>query len=126
MVEFHSITCFEQFGCQPNWRRVLGQGRFGMLRFGDFDAALVHWGSGVICETGALQAAVIPAKAGIHSADLGKCAVHGLDSRFRGNDRRFVRDDIPNDTTTRIGDAFLTRLPTVSPATLRPGKERFN
>jgi len=58
-------------------------------------------GSGVICETGALQAAVIPAKAGIHSANLGKCAVHGLDSRFRGNDRRFVRDDIPNDTTTK-------------------------
>jgi hypothetical protein len=57
-------------------------------------------GSGVICETQALQAAVIPAKAGIHSASLGKCAVHALDSRFRGNDRRFVRDDIPNDTTT--------------------------
>ena len=43
-------------------------------------------GIGVICETRALQAAVIPAKAGIHSANLWKCAVHGLDSRFRGND----------------------------------------
>ena len=60
-------------------------------------------GSGVICETRALQAAVIPAKAGIHSANLQKCAVHGLDSRFRGNDRRFARDDIPNDTTTQGG-----------------------
>jgi hypothetical protein len=48
-------------------------------------------GSGVICETRALQAAVIPAKAGIHSASLRKCAVYGLDSRFRGNDRHFVR-----------------------------------
>ena len=54
-------------------------------------------------ETRALQAAVIPAKAGIHSANLQKCAVHGLDSRFRGNDRRFARDDIPNDTTTQGG-----------------------
>ena len=54
-------------------------------------------------ETRALLAAVIPAKAGIHSANLQKCAVHGLDSRFRGNDRRFVRDDIPNDTTTQGG-----------------------
>jgi hypothetical protein len=26
---------------------------------------------------------------------------HALDSRFRGNDRRWVRDTIPNDTTTR-------------------------
>ncbi|MGD0012476.1 MAG: glycosyltransferase family 39 protein [Terriglobia bacterium] len=34
----------------------------------------------------ALETPVIPAKAGIHSADLGKCAVNGLDSRFRGND----------------------------------------
>jgi len=73
-------------------------------------------GSDVICETRALQTAVIPAKAGIHSVDfetlvipakagihsanLRNCAVHGLDSRFRGNDRPFVRDDIPNDTTT--------------------------
>jgi hypothetical protein len=43
----------------------------------------------VICETWALQAAFIPAKAGIYSANLRKCAVDGLDSRFRGNDRRF-------------------------------------
>jgi hypothetical protein len=57
-------------------------------------------GSGVICETLAVQTAVIPAKAGIHSANLRKCAVHELDSRFRGNDRSFVTDDISNDTTT--------------------------
>jgi hypothetical protein len=55
---------------------------------------------GGICETRALQAAVIPAKAGIHFANLRKYAVQGLDSRFRGNDRRLVSDDIPNDTTT--------------------------
>ncbi|MGD0010023.1 MAG: lysylphosphatidylglycerol synthase transmembrane domain-containing protein [Terriglobia bacterium] len=60
-------------------------------------------GTGVICETWALEAAVIPAKAGIYSANLRKCAVDGLDSRFRGNDRRFKRDPIPNDTTTGDG-----------------------
>jgi hypothetical protein len=63
-------------------------------------------GIGVICETLVLQTAVIPAKAGIHSANLRKCAVHGLDSRFRGNDWSFVRDDISNDTTTRRGDSI--------------------
>ncbi|MGD0009849.1 MAG: hypothetical protein ABSE93_15050 [Terriglobia bacterium] len=57
-------------------------------------------GTGVICETWALEAAVIPAKAGIHSANLRKCPVEGLDSRFRGNDQRFERDPIPSDTTT--------------------------
>ena len=57
-------------------------------------------GTGVICETWALEAAVIPAKAGIDSANLRKCAVEGLDSRFRGNDQRFERDPIPSDTTT--------------------------
>src|SRR5208283_4910304 len=36
---------------------------------------------------------VIPAKAGIYSANLGKCPVVGLDSRFRGNDRRGVTFD---------------------------------
>ena len=55
--------------------------------------------TGVICETWALEAAVIPAKAGIYSANLPQCAVDGLDSRFRGNDRRFEKDPIPNDTT---------------------------
>jgi hypothetical protein len=35
---------------------------------------------------------VIPAKAGIHSANFLKCAVYGLDSRFRGNDLRTERD----------------------------------
>jgi hypothetical protein len=57
-------------------------------------------GTAVIRETRALEVAVIPAKAGIHSANLRKCAIHGLDSRFRGNDRRFEGDPIPNDTNT--------------------------
>ena len=48
----------------------------------------------------ALHVAVIPAKAGIHSENLRKCAVNGLDSRFRGNDLRFERDPIPNDPST--------------------------
>src|SRR5437016_1012265 len=43
--------------------------------------------------------AVIPAKAGIHSASHWKCTAEGLDSRFRGNDRCFERDPIPNDAT---------------------------
>ena len=47
-----------------------------------------------------MHAAVIPAIAGIHSANLRKFAVYGLDSRFRGNDWRFERDPTPNDTTT--------------------------
>ena len=55
--------------------------------------------------TGVVWSAVIPAQAGIHCANARKCAVHGLDSRLRGNDRRLVRDDIPNDTTT------IPRLP---------------
>jgi len=49
-----------------------------------------------------LRALVIPAKAGIHSANLWKCAVVGLDSRFRGNDRRLEWIPIPNDTGTRL------------------------
>jgi uncharacterized Zn-binding protein involved in type VI secretion len=55
---------------------------------------------GVICKTRTLHAVVIPAKAGIHPASLWKCPAHGLDSRFRGNDRHFARDDVPNDPTT--------------------------
>ena len=46
------------------------------------------------------QSRSLPAKAGTHSANLRKCAVYGLDSCLRGNDRRFVWADIPNDTTT--------------------------
>jgi 4-amino-4-deoxy-L-arabinose transferase-like glycosyltransferase len=34
----------------------------------------------------ARETPIIPTKAGIHSANLGNCAVNGLDSRFRGND----------------------------------------
>jgi hypothetical protein len=48
-----------------------------------------------------LRDLVIPAKAGIYSANLWKCAVVGLDSRFRGNDRRLEWIPIPNDTSTR-------------------------
>jgi hypothetical protein len=57
-------------------------------------------GTGVICETWALEAAVIPAKAGIYSANLCKCAVVGLDSRFRGNDAGLEWTPIPNDTSS--------------------------
>ena len=43
-----------------------------------------------------------PAMAGgIYSANLWKCAVVGLDSRFRGNHRGLERIPIPNDTTTQ-------------------------
>jgi hypothetical protein len=43
-----------------------------------------------------------PAMAGgIYSANLWKCAVVGLDSRFRGNDRRLEWIPIPNDTSTQ-------------------------
>ena len=57
-------------------------------------------GTGLVCETWALEAAVIPAKAGIYSANLKKGALEGLDSRFRGNDWRSESDPILNDTTT--------------------------
>jgi len=48
-----------------------------------------------------LRDLVIPAKAGIYSANLWKCAVVRLDSRFRGNDRQLEWIPIPNDTSTR-------------------------
>jgi len=48
-----------------------------------------------------LRDPVIPAKAGIYSANLWKCAVVALDSRFRGNDRRIEWIPIPNDTSTK-------------------------
>jgi hypothetical protein len=63
-----------------------------------------------IGETRVPQATVIPAKAGIHSANLRKCAVRRLDSRFRGNDRRFVREGIPNDTTIRRGACLFPQF----------------
>ena len=50
---------------------------------------------------------VIPAKAGINSANIPKSAANGLDSRFRGNDCYFGLDPIPNDT----GNANLNRSP---------------
>jgi len=64
--------------------------------------------TGVICETWALEVAVIPAKAGIHCANLRKYPVGGLDSRFRGNDWRLERDTIPNGTNTPT-PCLLTR-----------------
>ena len=60
--------------------------------------------------TGFIWSAVIPAKAGIYSANLRKCAVDcGVYSRspafaedkLRGNDRRFERHPVPNDATTQ-------------------------
>jgi hypothetical protein len=51
---------------------------------------------------------VIPAKAGIHSANLRKGVAEALDSRFRGNDRRFEGDPIPNDTSTPGIDPLTT------------------
>jgi hypothetical protein len=71
--------------------------------------------TGLICETWGLEAAVIPAKAGIHSASLQKCAVYELDLRFRGNDRRFERDPTASDTAAQAlalcaGRGFRDRL----------------
>ena len=40
---------------------------------------------------------------------FGSALFDGLDSRFRGNDRRFKRDPIPNDTNTRIAPAIDTK-----------------
>ena len=51
--------------------------------------------NGIPCET-----PVIPAKAGIHTASLGKGAVYRLDSRFRGNDCDLQRRCPANDTIT--------------------------
>jgi hypothetical protein len=55
-----------------------------------------------------LRDLVIPAKARIYSANLWKCAVVGLDSRFRGNDRGLCgnhrgleRIPIPNDPSAQ-------------------------
>jgi hypothetical protein len=52
------------------------------------------------------HSAVIPAKAGIYFASHRKCGDNRLDSRFRGNDRRFEKGPIPNDTTTGSHKAF--------------------
>ena len=53
---------------------------------------------------------VIPAKAGIHPANLWRCAVYRLDSRFRGNDVWFDMDPRPNDTTTARRVGLTSRL----------------
>jgi hypothetical protein len=46
-----------------------------------------------------LRDLIIPAKAGIHSANLWQRAAIGLDSRFRGNDRWLKWILIPNGTS---------------------------
>jgi len=66
-------------------------------------------GSGVIWNQVPFDTQVIPAKAGIHSPNLRKYAVYGLDSRpsagsgqaFRGNDCGFQCACLANDTSTR-------------------------
>ena len=55
-------------------------------------------GSCVICETGELQLAVIPAKAGIQSVNRVSPQPCRVGSRLRGNDWRIDRDPIPNDS----------------------------
>src|SRR5437773_971001 len=63
-------------------------------------------GDGVICQMWALRGAVIPsplvipAKAGIYSANPRQSGVEGWDSRFCWNDMRFEGGSIPNDTST--------------------------
>jgi hypothetical protein len=59
--------------------------------------------SRVICETRALPDAVIAAQAGIYSASHGKCAAHGLDSRWLGDDQCFELDPNPHYTITVRG-----------------------
>jgi len=51
-------------------------------------------GYGAICKRWGSQFDVIPAKAGIHFANLQKCGVHVLGSRFRGNDLLHIWDAI--------------------------------
>jgi hypothetical protein len=66
-------------------------------------------GTGVICDARPLPSAVIPAKAGIHSASYRKCADEGLDSRLRGNDRCDERIPIPNDASTGTHRAVVNK-----------------
>jgi len=63
---------------------------------------------------------VIPAKAGIHSPNLRKCAVYGLDSRFRGNDCGFECACLANDTGTR-GDCLKHRQKSAGSPRYVPG-----
>src|SRR5437667_12890972 len=59
-------------------------------------------GDGVICERRKLPGNVIPAKAGIQPVGGLFPMTCGVDSRLRGNDRRFERCSMPNDTTTQF------------------------
>ena len=55
-------------------------------------------------DTAVIWGAVIPAKAGIHTANLRKCAVGGLGSRFRGN-------DFLHRPTRKINFPLMTSIP---------------
>ena len=57
-------------------------------------------GSGVIWRGTYFERPVIPAKAGIQSVNSTSPKVCRVDSRFRGNDRRLLRDATPKDLTT--------------------------
>ena len=69
---------------------------------GDRRARQSTWraGSGVIWNGIPFHTQVIPAKAGIHSQNLRRCAVYGVDSRFRGNDCGFECACLSNGTST--------------------------
>ena len=77
----------------------------------------MHSGRGHLAGKAATQA-VIPAKAGIYSATLWKCAVVRLDSRFRGNDRCLKGSPFPNDTTTLASGRAVRLLDLVGRAGL--------
>jgi hypothetical protein len=70
---------------------------------GFFFSRLTHLtplGRGVIWNRIPYPTPVIPAKAGIHSANTQKCTIHALDSRLRGNDCGLERPSLANDTAT--------------------------
>jgi hypothetical protein len=73
------------------------------------------------CGIGHLRDLVIPAKAGIYSPTLCKCAVVRVDSRFRGNDRRLEWIPIPNDTSTHIAVYQLAADGGLRQNGMRPG-----
>jgi len=91
-----------QWAVQTEWRSTLRVG--GLPAPGEClphpHVLLPNHSPDSLRSAGVIWSAVIPAKAGIHSANLWKCAVAGLDSRFRGNDRRLELIPIPNDTST--------------------------
>jgi hypothetical protein len=66
--------------------------------------------SGVISKIWARRVAVIPAKVGTYSVSLRKCPVNGLDSRFRGNGRRFERVPSGRKQAPKTGKGLESRL----------------